>query len=78
MNQASIAAIKRNDTEAVIADLDSGAADNKRDGTAFDLEALPYRMRDDFLSSAELSFCHVLVSAIGNRVTVCPKVRLAA
>lgn len=39
--------------------------------------ALPYRLRDDFLSPAELSFYRVLVPAAGPGVTVCPKVRLA-
>lgn len=39
--------------------------------------ALPYRLRDDFLSPAELSFYHVLVGAVGDRATVCAKVNLA-
>ena len=38
---------------------------------------LPYRLRDDFLSAAELSFYRVLVSAIGNRAIVTCKVNLA-
>ncbi len=38
---------------------------------------LPYRQRDDFLSPAEFSFYRVLVSAIGNRAIVCPKVNLS-
>lgn len=38
---------------------------------------LPYRLRDDFLSPAEYSFYRVLVSAIGDRTVVCPKVNLA-
>lgn len=38
---------------------------------------LPYRLRDDFLSPAELSFYRVLVSAIGARAIVCPKVNLS-
>lgn len=38
---------------------------------------LPYRLRDDFLSAAEKSFYRVLLNAIGNRVTICPKVNLA-
>jgi hypothetical protein len=37
---------------------------------------LPYRLRDDFLSAAELSFYRALVSAIGGRAVVCPKVNL--
>lgn len=39
-------------------------------------ESLPYRLRDDFLSPAELSFYRVLVAAIGNRAVICPKVNL--
>lgn len=38
---------------------------------------LPYRLRDDFLSAAELAFYRVLVNAIGNRAVICPKVNLA-
>jgi hypothetical protein len=38
---------------------------------------LPYRRRDDFLSPAELSFYRVLVTAVGNRAVICPKVNLA-
>ena len=38
---------------------------------------LPYRLRDDFLSPAEISFYHVLRQVVGERVTVCAKVRLA-
>jgi len=37
---------------------------------------LPFRLRDDFLSPAEISFYHILLSAAGDRVTVCPKVNL--
>jgi very-short-patch-repair endonuclease len=37
---------------------------------------VPYRLRDDFLSPPERSFYHVLVSAIGSKAVVCPKVRL--
>ena len=37
---------------------------------------LPFRLRDDFLSPAEISFYHILVSVAGNSVTVCPKVNL--
>jgi hypothetical protein len=42
-----------------------------------DLEALPYRVRDDFLSPAELSFYHVLRAAVGDWAVVCSKVSLA-
>ncbi len=38
--------------------------------------SLPYRLRDDFLSPAEYSFYRVLISAIGDRAVVCPKVNL--
>lgn len=41
-----------------------------------ELAELPYRIRDDFLSPAERSFHSSLVLAIGDRVVVCPKVRL--
>ena len=40
-------------------------------------ESLPYRTRDNFLSPAELSFYHVLLSLIWREAVVCPKVRLA-
>ena len=40
-------------------------------------EPLPYRVRDDFLSPAEMSFYHVLSSVVGSRAVICPKVRLA-
>ncbi len=40
-------------------------------------QALPYRVRDDFLSNAELSFYHVLKTMAGEKVTICPKVSLA-
>jgi hypothetical protein len=40
-------------------------------------ENLPYRVRDDFLSAAELSFFHVLESVIEDKLIICAKVRLA-
>lgn len=40
------------------------------------LEELPYRIRDDFLSPAERSFFAALVTAVGERAIVCPKVSL--
>lgn len=40
-------------------------------------EALPYRLRDDFLSPAEKSFHDVLTVALESRLVVCPKVNLA-
>jgi len=38
--------------------------------------SLPFRLRDDFLSGAEISFYHILLSAVGDTLTVCPKVNL--
>jgi len=40
-------------------------------------DELPYRLRDDFLSPAELSFYKVLQTALGDRATISPKVNLA-
>ena len=40
-------------------------------------EPLPYRLRADFLSPAELSFYHVLASVVGDRAVISTKVRLA-
>ncbi len=40
-------------------------------------EALPYRLRDDFLSPAEFSFYKVLASLSGDQVAIQSKVRLA-
>jgi hypothetical protein len=39
-------------------------------------EPLPFRLRDDFLSPAEISFYHVLLSITGDSLTVCPKINL--
>ena len=39
-------------------------------------KSLPYRTRDDFLSPAEASFCHVLSSVVKDQAVVCLKVRL--
>jgi len=39
-------------------------------------EPYPYRVRDDFLSAAELSFYQVLLTTLGERATACPKVGL--
>jgi hypothetical protein len=36
----------------------------------------PYRIRDDFLSAAELSFYRVLVTVVAERAVLCPKVGL--
>lgn len=40
-------------------------------------KSLPYRKRDDFLSSAELSFYRALSVAVGAQAHICPKVNLA-
>ncbi|MCZ7568920.1 MAG: DUF2726 domain-containing protein [Ardenticatenaceae bacterium] len=39
-------------------------------------EALPYRLRDDFLSPAEASFFRVLRTIVADRFLICPKVAL--
>jgi very-short-patch-repair endonuclease len=39
-------------------------------------EVLPYRLRDDFLSPAELNFYRVLQTAVGDWAVICPKVSL--
>lgn len=38
---------------------------------------LPYRLRDDFLSPAELSYFQVLKSVLGSKAAICAKVRVA-
>ena len=38
---------------------------------------LPYRLRDEFLSAAELSFFHVLRTTVDGQFAICPKVRIA-
>lgn len=40
-------------------------------------QALPYRLRDDFLSPAEFSFFKILLSLAGTRLIIQSKVRLA-
>jgi len=39
-------------------------------------QKLPYRLRDDFLSPAELSFFRVLQQSVSEELVICPKVRL--
>lgn len=39
-------------------------------------QLLPYRIRDDFLSNAELSFYQALILAVPENLIVCPKVNL--
>ncbi|MCA9080365.1 MAG: DUF2726 domain-containing protein [Planctomycetaceae bacterium] len=46
-------------------------------GSASGMARLPYRLRDDFLSPAELSFYRVLQAAVGDEWAICCKVRLA-
>jgi predicted RNA-binding Zn-ribbon protein involved in translation (DUF1610 family)/very-short-patch-repair endonuclease len=38
--------------------------------------SLPFKLRDDFLSNAEISFCQVLRAVVAERALVCPKVNL--
>jgi hypothetical protein len=45
-------------------------------GDTLSEDSLPYAERDDFLSSAELSFYKLLVQTVGDRVIICPKVSL--
>lgn len=40
-------------------------------------EILPYQLRDDFMSNAEISFYHVLHIALDGKGIICPKVSLA-
>lgn len=40
-------------------------------------ESFPYRLRDDLLSPAELSFYHVLSSAAGSKAAICVKIGMA-
>lgn len=47
-----------------------------KDEPAATLAELPFKLRDDFLSNAEVSFCQVLRSVVGDRAVVCPKVNL--
>lgn len=37
---------------------------------------LPFRLRDDFLSPAEISFYHILKATLDETIAVCPKVNL--
>lgn len=46
-------------------------------GTTAAAQELPYRMRDDFLSAAELSFYRVLKLAVKDRAVILAKVNLA-
>jgi len=41
------------------------------------IQVLPYGLRDDFLSKAELSFYKVLHRAVDGRAVICPKVSLS-
>ena len=41
------------------------------------VDALPYRVRDDFLSPAELSFYHVLSSVVARQSIILTKVGLS-
>lgn len=46
-------------------------------GDSKDKDPMPYRLRDDFLSTAEHSFYLVLKSMMGSFFTICPKVSLS-
>lgn len=46
-------------------------------GPSAGADQLPYRLREDFLSSAEASFYRVLQSSLNDTFLVCPKVNLA-
>lgn len=48
------------------------AKDEPKDGPT----TMPFRLRDDFLSAAELSFYQVLRTVAGERTQICPKVGL--
>jgi hypothetical protein len=50
---------------------------SKKHPAAAPMRPLPYRLRDDFLSPAELSFYHVLSSVINTQGVISAKVRLA-
>ena len=47
------------------------------DAARADADTFPFRLRDDFLSPSERSFYGVLVSVVGARAVICPKVNLA-
>ena len=49
----------------------------KPGGQAAGKSDLPYRLRDDFLSPAELAFYRVLTQAVGGQAVICTKVNLA-
>lgn len=51
-------------------------AEAELDEQKLPVEALPYRVRDDFLSSAEISLYHILCSVTGEAAVICPKVGL--
>ena len=48
-----------------------------KDAPASGFTALPFKLRDDFLSPAEVSFCQVLRTIVGDRALVITKVNLA-
>lgn len=47
-----------------------------KDNPSAETAELPFKLRDDFLSNAEISFFQVLRSVVGDRAVVCPKVNL--
>lgn len=53
------------------------AQDNTVTYTKIKVETYPYRLRDDFLSPAELSIYFVLKNVLQDRYIICPKVALS-
>ena len=47
------------------------------DAARADADPFPFRLSDNFLSPSERSFYGVLVSVVGARAVICPKVRVA-
>lgn len=47
-----------------------------KDEPSATLAELPFKLRDDFLSNAEISFYQVLRTVVGERAVGCPKVNL--
>lgn len=54
-----------------------GKPEEPQPGEPKEALTFPYRLRDDFLSPAEASFCRVLLTALKGEALVCPKVGLS-
>lgn len=50
--------------------------EDKGDTKVSENEKLPYKVKDDFLTDTERSFYHSLKLCVGDKVAICPKVRL--